>query len=261
LRAPAGLIDIDRGGGPGAAQELLIGLIERVGRTPQDGVHRADAEAGAEQVAHEFHRVAAGDAVTHRERGDGRLQAGTERAPGNLAGKGGPHRAAALRAAQMVEAMLGHKDGDRGRFGDLVAGRPAIRATLGLAEAVAAPAARGPVVDDLIHRLGWDQMAPITFVTRLGAPFAAGRPGLLVRGRLRGILAGWEREVLGVAGKAPLQLGDALLLLFELRLQQGHLGRKGKERGNHCLASLVVDRLCFGALHARGFEAGELRPA
>ena len=91
----------------------------------------------------------------------------------------------------MVEAMLAHKDGDRGQLGHLVAGRPAVRATLSGSEAVAAPAAGGPVVDDLIHRLDRGQMAPMAFMTRLAAPCATGRPGLPARGCLRRIVAGW----------------------------------------------------------------------
>jgi hypothetical protein len=91
----------------------------------------------------------------------------------------------------MVQPMLGHMNGDRGQLGDLVAGRLAERATLGRSEAVAAPAALRPVVDDLIHRLDRGQMAPMAFMARLAAPFVTGRPGLLARGCLRRILAGW----------------------------------------------------------------------
>ena len=111
--APAGLIDIDRRGGPSATKELLIGRIKGVGCMLQDGIHRARGHAGTEQVASELHRVAAGDAVAHRQRGDGCLKTGTEGAPGDIPGQSGPDQAATLRAAHMVEAMLGHKDGDR----------------------------------------------------------------------------------------------------------------------------------------------------
>ena len=89
--------------------------------------------------------------------------------------------------------MLGDTDRDRGQLGDLVAGRLAEGAMLGLSEAVAAGAALWPVLDDLIHGLDRGQPSTMAFMTMLGAPFATGRRGPLARGRLRRILR-WAVE-------------------------------------------------------------------
>jgi hypothetical protein len=49
--------------------------------------------------------------------------------------------------------VLGEEDRDRGQLRDLMASRLANGATLRLTEVVAAAAALGPVVDELIERL------------------------------------------------------------------------------------------------------------
>ena len=189
-QAPAGLIDAHGRGGADAVEQLLIGRGKRFGRAPKDGVNRAGSKAGAEQLARQLHGVAAGDAVAHRQGGDCRLKTGAEGARGNIGRKLGAHEGATIRAAQAMQPMLAYKDGDRGQLGDLVTGWLAEWAMLCLTEAMAAATALGPVLDDLIHGLGRLQVSPVAFVTVLGAPFAAGRPGSLARRGLRWILAG-----------------------------------------------------------------------
>ena len=61
-------------------------LFERQARALDDRIDRPGREPAAEQLAHELDRVAAGDTVSDREGGDGRLEAGTEGAAGNVAG-------------------------------------------------------------------------------------------------------------------------------------------------------------------------------
>ena len=54
---------------------------------------------------------------------------------------------------QALQPVLGEEDRDRGQLRDLMASRLANGATLRLTEVVAAAAALGPVVDELIERL------------------------------------------------------------------------------------------------------------
>jgi len=64
--------------------------------------------------------------------------------------------------------MLAEDDGDRGQLRDLVARRPADGATLRRAEDVAAGAARGPVVDELIARRARRQTTTVARMAGLG---------------------------------------------------------------------------------------------
>jgi hypothetical protein len=111
--------------------------------------------------------------------------------------------------------MLAEDDGDRGQLRDLMARRLADGATLRLAEAVAAGAALGPVVDELVKCRDGRQMTTASRMARLGAAPAPRGCSLPALRRGRWILAGGQRGVARVAVQAPLQLGDALLLLGE----------------------------------------------
>jgi hypothetical protein len=66
----------------------------------------------------------------------------------------------AVGTAQALQPVLGEEDRDRGQLRDLMASRLANGATLRLTEVVAAAAALGPVVDELIERL--DRYQPAT---------------------------------------------------------------------------------------------------
>src|SRR5450756_2207722 len=60
-------IDVDRWGGADLVCKRSVGLRERLARVLHDGVDRARRDLGAEQLAHQLHRVAAGDAVSDGE--------------------------------------------------------------------------------------------------------------------------------------------------------------------------------------------------
>ena len=99
-----------------------------------------------------------------------------------------------------MEPVLGHGDRDRGQLRDLMASRLARGAPLRLAEAVAAGAALGPVLDELIDALERKQGTTSARVAGL-APALSAR-GRLVRPRWRGgrIGRGWQRGVARVCG-------------------------------------------------------------
>src|SRR5665811_429339 len=87
------------------------------------------------------------------------------------------------------------------------------RLALRRAEHMAAAAARGPVLDELVEQLDRRQMTTASRMARLGAAPAPRRSSLPALRRGRRILAGGHRGVARVAVQAPLQLGDTLLLL------------------------------------------------
>jgi hypothetical protein len=165
---PAGLVDVEGRGGADVPEQILVGFVERLSGVLHDGVDRARGDRGSEELSDELDRVAAGDAVAHREGGDRRLQARAEGAPGHGGRQRGARHGAALRAAQTLEAVLAHRDRDRGQLHDLMAGGLAHGATLRLAEAVAAGAALGPALDELIERFDGRQMTTASGMARLG---------------------------------------------------------------------------------------------
>jgi len=80
-----------------------VGLRQRLARALHDRVDRAGRKLATKELAHKLGGVAAGDAVSDREGGDGRLQAGAEGAAGNLgrqlgAGLGGERQGSAAGA-------------------------------------------------------------------------------------------------------------------------------------------------------------------
>ena len=190
-QAPAGLVDVDGGCAADLVVQPGVGRCERLAGALHDRVDRARGELGAEQLAHELHRVAAGDAVAHGERGDRRLQARTEGAPWHLGRKLGPRLGGAGGAAQPVQAMLGDYDRERWQLGDLVALRGGRVDALVLADAMrAGVAALRPVLVDLVHPLERKQQPVRTHMPRLTAA-AATRVWLArARRRRRRILRG-----------------------------------------------------------------------
>src|SRR5450830_1574279 len=184
-QAPAGLVNVDGRGGADVAEEVLVGLVEGPGHALQDRRDRACGEARSEELAQKLCGVAPRDAVAHREGGDRRLQARAEGSRRHSGGQLGARRGAALRAAQALQAMLAEEHRGRRQLRDLMArGRPARRA-LRAAEHVAAAAASGPVIDELVERLERRQMTTASRMARLGAlatlrrrrPSAFRRPG------------------------------------------------------------------------------------
>src|SRR5450756_1694202 len=222
-QAPAGLVNVDGRGGADVAEEVLVGLVEGPGHALQDRRDRACGEARSEELAQKLCGVAPGDAVAHREGGDRRLQARAEGSRRHSGGQLGARYGAALRAAQPLQAMLAEDDRRRRQLRDLMArGLPARRA-LRRAEHVAAAATTRPVLDELVERRDRRQMTTASRMARLGTALAPRRSSLPALRRGRRILAGRQRGVARVAVQAPLQLGDALLLLGEALAQLGDL--------------------------------------
>ena len=170
-QAPAGLVDVDGGCAADLVVQPGVGRCERLAGALHDRVDRARGELGAEQLAHELHRVAAGDAVAH---GDDRgLQPRPERGPANAGRKLGPRLGGAGGAAQPVQAMLGDYDRERWQLGDLVALRGGRVDALVLADAMrAGVAALRPVLVDLVHPLERKQQPVRTHMPRLTAAAA-----------------------------------------------------------------------------------------
>lgn len=240
------------------AEQFLVGLLQGGAHAADDGLDGAARELGAEELSHKLRGVAPRDAVAHRQGGDRRGQARAEGARRHLGWQRGARHGAALRAAQTLQAVLADDHGRRGQLRDLVARWLADGATLRFAEDVAAGAARGPVLDELIERRQRRQTTTVAWMAGLGAASASrGRSRAALR-RGRRIQAGGQRGVARVAAQAPLQLGEALLLLGEALSQLGDLlpeesvlGRELKQHGDDRLASLLIDRLGLGALHAQ----------
>jgi len=162
--------------------------------------------------------------------------------------------------------MLAEDDGGRRQLRDLVARGRADGATLRLAEAVAAGAALGPVLDELVEHRDRRQMTSASRMAGLGTASAPRGSSLAALRRGRRILAGRQRGVARVAVQAPLQLGDALFLLGDalsqvrdLAPEQSVLRRELEEHGDDRLTSLLIDRLSLGAFHAQGLRGAKVR--
>src|SRR5450759_3305556 len=160
-QAPAGLVDVERRGGAHVAEQVFVGLLQSGARAADDGLDGTARELGAEELAQELCGIAARDAIAYCEGDDGRLEARAEGARRHPGRQRGARHGAALRAAQALQAMLAEDDGDRRQLRDLMARRRADGATLRLAEAVAAGAARGPVLDHRVDRLERRQMTTV----------------------------------------------------------------------------------------------------
>ena len=123
----------------------------------------------AEQLLAQLDHVAARDTVAHRQRRDRRLQARPERAAGDLGRQLARALDAAAGAAHALAAMLGHPDRDLRQLLDLMARRLADRDPLALGEHVAAAAALGPMLDDLVDRPRRQQLTTVPLMPRLAA--------------------------------------------------------------------------------------------
>jgi hypothetical protein len=75
-RAPAGLVDVEGGGGADLGCKLGVGLLGCLARALHDRVDRAGRESGTKELTHELARVPARDAVSDRQGRDCRLQTG-----------------------------------------------------------------------------------------------------------------------------------------------------------------------------------------
>src|SRR5450759_4995840 len=140
------------------------------------------------------------------------------------------------------------------------------RRALRRAEHMAAAAARGPVVDELVERRDRRQMTTASRMARLGAgPPARGR---LARSRWRRgwILAGGQRGVARASVAALFKVGNADLKppvrraqLGDLSPEQSVLRRELEEHSDDRLRPLLRDRLSLGAFHAQGLRGARVR--
>ena len=265
VRQPV-FIDVERRGAADPVCKPSVGLGERLARVLHDGVDRAGRKLGAKQLAQKLCGIASRDAVAHREGGDRRLEASSEGSGRHCGGQLGARRGAAVRAAQPPQPMLAELHRSRRQLRDLMAHGLPERLALRRAEDVAAAAARGPVLDELVERRDRQQMTTASRMAWLGAaPAARGSrlPALRRGGR---ILAGGQRGVAGVAVQASLKLGDALILLGQPLAQLGDLAperrvlrRELQKHSDDCLASLLIDRLSLGAFHLQGVQGAGVR--
>ena len=161
--------------------------------------------------------------------------------------------------------MLAEEHRGRRQLRDLMARGFRNRLALRRAEDVAAAAATGPVVDELVERRDRRQMTTASRMARLGAgPSARGR---LTRPRWRRgrILAGWQRGVARVSVAALFKVGNAdlkppvrLAQLGDLSPEQSVLRRELQEHSDDRFTSLLIDRLSLGAFHAQGLRGAEV---
>src|SRR5665648_142357 len=162
--------------------------------------------------------------------------------------------------------MLAEDDRGRRQLRDLMARGFRNRLALRRAEHMAAAAARGPVVDELVERRDRRQMTTASRMARLGAgPPARSR---LMRSRwCRGWIGrGWQRGVARVSVEALFKIGNAdlkppvrLAQLGDLSPEQSVLRRELQEHSDDRLTSLLIDRLSLGAFHAQGVRGAEGR--
>ena len=113
-----------------------------------------------------------------------------------------------------------------------------------------AAAARGPVLDHLIHGARRQHLAPASFVAGLASTLSPRR--VLARPRWRGRRVGawWLRAIARVAIQPALELGDPLILACDPLLESTDLLVHAQQHRHHDLAALVVDRLRLSVLHA-----------
>ena len=216
-RAPAGLIDMHHALVQHPVLQLQMRAGERLGGALADRIGRTGRERNAEQIARELTYATARDTVPGGQRHDGRRQPRPERAAADPVGQPGAGPRAAVRAAQLVRAMLAPDHADRRQLSDLMATEPPPRTPLLRRELAAAPTARlRIVIDDLVYLILGTQLATCTPVTRLTArlalPTLAAHQLLGLRAHLRPPLRTRLRRIRG------RRLGTRARILTQLRL-------------------------------------------
>src|ERR1019366_4732069 len=238
FQPPAGLVDVQRPGAAHLAEQLLVGLLERVTGAVQDRVDRTDRDAGAEQLLTQLNQVTTRDTVADRQRRDRRLQARPERATRYLGWQFAGALRAAARAAHPLAAMLGDQDRDLRQLLDLMTRRLPTRDPIRLGEHVTAPAPGRPVVDELVNCPRRQQVTTVPFMTRLPAlrTTRAVLAAPAAQRRARWILARRRRRVSRVAPQPTLKLLDPRLKLRDPAVhREKHLDDR--------LPARVIDRL------------------
>jgi hypothetical protein len=145
-----------------------VGPLERIARAGQDRVDRAAADPGTEQFLAQLDAIPARDAVSHRQRRDRGPQPQPGRAPADPGGQLPGLLAPAHGAAHAHALMLDHPNRQPGQLLDLMASRSSGRDPLVLAKDMPAPTRRRPVLDDLVHDRGRQQLPAPALVTGLG---------------------------------------------------------------------------------------------
>src|SRR6266536_6436971 len=158
-QVPAGLVDVERRRCTGPLEQLVVDRRQRLGGAGEDRVDRPDCDRAAKQLLHQLNDLSTRKTVANRQGCDRRLQLRTETGARNTGWQLGTHRAAAVRAANALQAMLADLDRKRRQLRHLVPRRRTTRLTLILAEDVTATAARRPVIDDLPHPFALKQRA------------------------------------------------------------------------------------------------------
>jgi hypothetical protein len=157
-----------------------------------------------------------------------------------------------------MQPMLAHADSDRRQLCDLVARRFGVLDTLQALERVRARAAAlGPVLDDLVDQLGWEQPSVPTLVTWLAATSPTRALPARPRRRRGRILRGRQRRVARAAVQPPLELGHPRLEPLVCLEQLTHAQQQRDSR----LTVTIEDRLGLGSLHTTTFVAGTEVPS
>ena len=243
------------------AGQVLMGLCQRPrGARARIASTAAGADARAEELFGELDHIAAGDAVAHRQRRDGRLQARAEGAASELGGQ-----LTRVRAPQPGQRTRGQRCSITPwtvspaalRPGDAQA-HPARRSSR---EDVTTAAALGPVLDHLIDRAGRQQVATVALVPAGLAPCERPEGSLprLAGATLGGSALGGAEELreLRFSRRSSWAIRSSWRAT---RASSADLLVHAKQHLDHDLAPRVVDRLRFSALHTTRFDARSYVP-
>src|SRR6266511_3711015 len=260
---PAGLVDVDDRRALDLLLQPRVRGGERLAGALDDCVHRPGRDLNPEQLPGELGCVTPRDAVTHRERGDRRLEPRPERPP-RPGGRLGRGHSRARRAAHPVQPMLAHPDRDRRQLGDLTPGRPGRVDTIRLGELVRTrPAPVGPMLDDLVDLFGREQPPVPALVSVLPAPLAARPLPAWTWRRRRRILRRRQRRVPRTPIQPTLELGhpslEALVRIDQPLVRLDQLV-KPKQQTDRRLTITIQDRLRLGPLHPRQLRRNTAGP-
>ena len=217
--------------------------------------HGPQRQPHTEQVAQSQLGYSLADPVGAREKSDHRLQSRAESPRWNTIGQIGQCGVAASIAALRVHLMLGHVR-LRGRdLDDLVARRlPNLGSRLRRQAGPALLARHRPVVLDLVHLLGRQQLPAAALVPRLTAGVSSARrplrwelqPRRIGRWRLRGILRVLVQPRFQ-SGDQPLQSRNLSFQSGDLSLQTRHFLAKHRVFGERFFQSSLPEMAWYSA--------------
>ncbi len=227
-----------------------------------DGAQRPrHAEDRLDHLANTAFAIVAGTTEVSHHRG----QAWPDAMRAHAGRDGSVVQRAATRAVPRMALVLGDASGDRRQFGDLVPGRlRVVRPGLLRQGAVATPAVRRQVANDLMNLLGRQADGRGGRMAGLSARFAAG--GLLDDGlgRIGRVGRGRQRGIAGVLSQAGLQVAHERLQFGDTPLQLattgtaplGHASSLQAARLRSCARFRLngYDTLCWGCFYCRSFS-------